>query len=142
MADQDLGSPASKLSRPIVNAMLICDEASIDAKSGKISLKGIFEVISAIGFPVRHETLAVYIKMTDAAGTYPFVFKVINLEDGRSIGTGQAKFLAKDRLEPVELIFAIGGLVFPNAGLYEFQVHADGLYLCGKTLRVLHSKSR
>ena len=142
MADQDLASRDSKLPRPIVNAMLICDEASLDAKSGKITLKGIFEVIRAVGFPVRHEALAVYIKMTDAAGTYPFVFKVISLEDGRLVGTGQAKFLAKDRLAPVELIFTIGGLVFPNAGLYEFQVHADGLYLCGKTLSVQHSKPR
>jgi hypothetical protein len=142
LADQDLAPRDSKLPRPVVNAMLICDQASRDPKSGKITLSGIFEVIWAPGFPVRHEMLSVYIKMTDAAGTYPFILTLINLEDGGVIGTGQATFRAKDRMEPVELIFNLKDLVFPKAGLYEFQVHADGLYLCGKTLSVLKSNSR
>ena len=141
MADQDPTQHVSKLPRPLVNAMLICDRATRDPKSGKVTLEGIFEVIWATGFPIRHETLSVYIKMTDAAGTYPIVFSVVNLEAGGLVGAGQITVQAKDRMEPVELIFNIQGLIFLNPGLYEFQVHADGLYLCGKTLSVVHSKS-
>ena len=71
MADQDPAPRYSKLPRPVVNAMLICDQAVSDPKSNKVTLHGIFETIWAAGFPLRHEMLSVYIKMTDAAGTYP-----------------------------------------------------------------------
>ena len=45
---------------PALNAMLICDVAFQDEASGKTSLIGVFETVTAFKFPARHGRLCVY----------------------------------------------------------------------------------
>ena len=55
---------------PSLNAMLLCDHTIREHGTGKVSLIGIFENISAARFPVVHRALSVYAKLVDAEGEY------------------------------------------------------------------------
>lgn len=136
------GSSKGGLPKPVVNAMLVCDEAERESKTGKITVKGIFETILAKGFPAKHPFLCVYVKLIDAHGTYPIRFSVLHLETGRLIGTGESEMVAADRMRPIELMFNLRNFIFPDPGTYEFQIHADGRYIGSKTVNLVLSSSR
>ena len=62
--------PTSARPHPSLNAMLLCDLTIREHGTGKMSLIGIFENISAARFPVVHRALTVYAKLADAEGDY------------------------------------------------------------------------
>ena len=62
---------------PSLNAMLLCDLTIREHGSGKISLIGVFENISAARFPVVHRALSVYAKLTDAEGDYTIRLELV-----------------------------------------------------------------
>lgn len=122
---------------PIVNAMLICDYATKEKGTGKITLHGIFENIEAAGFPAKHAKLCVYVKLTDAEGIYRFRLTLMHLETAKSMPIGEVDVTVQDRMGSHELTFNLENLVFPWEGLHEFQLHADGRYVGSKTFRVI-----
>jgi len=130
------------LPHPILNAMLVCDEATRDERTGKVTLRGIFEQIGAPGFPARHKSLSVYVKMIDAEGKYPLRFSIVHLETGTVVGVVEQEFVAKSRTGSVELTFNLHDLPFPKPGTYEFQLHVNQRYLGSKTVSVVLSSPR
>jgi len=117
--------------------MLIADTAIREEGTGKVSLIGIFEHINALGFPTRHPILSVYVKMTDAEGTYDLTLELIRLDDATKIGEGRGIVKAVDRMAVGEIVFRLDNLTFPAAGLYEFRLLANGRYLGSKSFRVV-----
>lgn len=124
---------------PILKAMLIADLAIREEGTGKVSLIGIFEQISAVSFPVRHPTLSVYVKMTDAEGTYDIAIELLRLDDATRLGEGRGTLEAPDRMAVGEIIVRLDNLIFPAAGLYEFRLLANRRYLGSKSFRVVKS---
>ena len=117
--------------------MLICDLAIKEEGTGKHSLIGIFENISARQFPARHGRLCVYAKITDAQGDYSIRLELIRLEDFAVVGEGQVSVTVEDRMAATELVFNLGGLVFERAGRYEFRLRANGLSVGAKSFNVV-----
>src|SRR6266542_496073 len=111
---------------PVLNAMLLCDLSIREEGTGKTSLIGVFENITARAFPYRHGALSVYAKITDAQGDYAIVLQLIRLEDLEVIGEGTLSATVDDRNGVTELIFQLGGLVFEHPGRYEFRLKANG----------------
>ncbi len=66
---------------PTLNAMLLCDHTIREHGTGKVSLIGIFENISAARFPVVHRSLSVYAKLVDAEGEYTIRLELLRLDD-------------------------------------------------------------
>ena len=112
---------------PKVNAMLICDHVITEQGSRKKSLIGIFENISAPKFPCLHHFLSVYIKLTDAQGTYRFRLELVDLQNDKMIGKGvmPEPVTFRDPLRPRDLVFNLTGVKFPQAGDYEFRIFAN-----------------
>lgn len=123
---------------PVLNAMLVCDMAIREEGTGKVSLIGIFENINATSFPTLHPELSVYAKLTDAHGLH---LELIQLEKARIIASGETTITPSDRMGAVELNFNLHNLVFPEAGLYEFRLSANGKHVGAKTLRVVRSST-
>jgi len=96
---------------PSLNAMLLCDHTIREAGTGKVSLIGIFENISAARFPVVHRSLSVY--------------------------TLRATFA--DRMTPGEIIFALENLGLDRPGRYEFRLHANDRFVAGKSFVVVQT---
>lgn len=121
---------------PALNAMLICDLALQEQVTGKTSLVGIFETVSAYQFPARHGFLSVYVKLTDVQGEYHLRLELVRLEELKVVGQGQIRATFADRMVPAELVFQIGDIVFEGEGRYEFRLYANGRWVGSKSLNV------
>lgn len=123
---------------PKTNAMLICDSVIIEAGTNKKSLIGVFENINAFKFPYVHHSLAVYVKLTVAKGSYRFRLELVDLRKDLVIGkTEIPKFIDIDNpLGTHELVFNLGELKFESAGEYEFRIFANDKAFGQKTFLV------
>jgi Family of unknown function (DUF6941) len=125
---------------PVVYAVLICDYTIRDGETGKASVVGIFDKISAVEFPAFHSGLFVYVNMADAEGEYTMALELLRSDTMTRIGYGEQRVTYTDRLVGAELFFDLRGLVFDEPGQYEFRVHANGLHIGGKPFRVVQLK--
>ena len=123
---------------PKANAMLICDQVITDKSTGKKSLIGVFENISAAVFPCIHHLLSVYVKLTEAHGTYRFALELIDLKRNVAIARGEIPHdIVTDNPRSVhELVFNLRNLKFLDPGDYEFRIFANGKIFGQKTFLV------
>lgn len=123
---------------PKANAMLICDYVITEQGTKKKSLIGIFESIGASKFPFVHPYLSVYVKLTEARGTYTFRLDLVNLKKDAVIGQGKTPkaISIDDPLKSHELVFNLRGLRFSDPGEYEFRMYANDNILAQKTFYV------
>ena len=119
---------------PTVLALLLCDQVIVDAGTNKKSLIGVFENLNALVFPAS-TSMAIYAKLTDAQGKYNFRVRIVHLKNEALLGELEIKDAEfADQLRPAELIINLPGLVFPEAGKYEFQLYANDVYLSRITM--------
>jgi hypothetical protein len=119
--------------------MLLCDHTIREHGTGKVSLIGIFENISAARFPVVHRSLSVYAKLVDAEGEYTIRLELLRLEDGHAVAQGTLRATFADRMTPAELIFALENLDLERPGRYEFRLHANERFVAGKSFVVVQA---
>jgi hypothetical protein len=122
---------------PSLNAMLLCDHTIREQGTGKVSLIGVFENISAAHFPVVHRALSVYAKLGDAEGEYAIRLELVRLDDSHVVAQGTLRAAFADRMTPGELIFALENLGLERPGRYEFRLHADDRFVAGKSFTVV-----
>ena len=122
---------------PSLNALLLCDHTIREHGTGKISLIGIFENISAARFPVVHRALSVYAKLGDAEGHYAIRLELVRLEDSHVVAEGALQASFADRMTPGELIFALENLALERPGRYEFRLYANDRFVAAKSFTVV-----
>lgn len=114
--------------QPYVLAVLLCDTIIRDAETGKTTLVGLFDVVTAVAFPAVQQ-FGIYIKLTDAQGPYMIRLEYVDLAGDRIIESHEVGPIeVADRLAPTELTLVIAARV-PAAGSYEFRVYANNAYL-------------
>lgn len=114
-------------SRPIINAMLICDKVITEERTRKKSLIGIFEKIGSSRFPFTHLSMAVYIKLTNGRGEYNFKLELYDLKKDRVLGYNKIPhpIEIEDPLRTYELVFTLNRIKFEHPGKYEFRIYSD-----------------
>ena len=70
---------------PVLLAALICDTVILDAMTGKATVVGIFDVINAPMYPVRHDRLFVFCQLTNGRGRVAIRTTLIDLEDDEKV---------------------------------------------------------
>lgn len=130
--------------KPLANAVLICDKVITEEGTQKKSLIGIFENIGSSKFPCVHYFLSVYVKLTDARGSYNFSLELVDLGTGAVLNRADIPKPVEipDPLRTHELVFNMGGLRFPNPGKYEFRVLANSEVFGQKAFLVEEFKKR
>ena len=123
---------------PVVKAVLVCDYVIHEQHTNKKSCVGIFHQIQAGNFPCRHGQLSIYANFMEAEGEYVFELLLVNLKDGKVLGSGATpKLTVPDRLHAAEIAFQLQNIVFPNPGKYEFRLIANGELIAQKGITVL-----
>ena len=130
-----------KSTKPIVNAMLICDKVITELGTNKKSLIGIFENINAFKFPCIHPFLTVYIKLTEANGKYNFRLELIDLLNDTCIGKGEIpkEIVINNPLSTHDLVFNLSSLKFFHPGKYEFRIFYNDEVFGQKTFLIKQS---
>jgi hypothetical protein len=104
-----------------------------DPSTGKKNLIGIFDRVFVRSFPTTR-AMSVYMKLTDAEGTYRLSVRYTQTSSGRVLGEGRGEMKATDRLASADAILAFPPVPIPEAGRYEFQVWTNDIYLGGAFL--------
>lgn len=119
-----------ELPPPVLLAALVCDMVILDAMTGKGTVVGIFDVINAATYPVRHDRLFVFCQLTNGRGSVDIHTKFVDLEDDEKVifeNTVKAEFA--DVRQVANVVSQFLGLVFPHPGEYRVQVFAGTDFL-------------
>ncbi|MFC1660349.1 DUF6941 family protein [Gemmatimonadota bacterium] len=116
-----------------IDLALLADAATVDA-AGKLNILGIFDRISAQGFPAPHPHLSLVLRFhagLNEAGSHkveivlrdPDGAEVVRVSGEMQIGPGPLNAGGQVR---VPQVLNLGRLVFPQPGPYAFDVSVDG----------------
>lgn len=123
--------------KPIVLAMLLCDQFYRDAASGKLSILGCFHAIASPVFPVRHPELCVYLALTDCHGPVTVTVRVIDRDEDRPpLRSTEMSAAVPDPRGIGEFVLSIRKLEIPSPGEYRVQAFCNGEFLIERRLHV------
>jgi len=127
----------AKPPKPILNAMLICDQTIREELTGKISVIGIFGAIQSSRFPVYHHSLSIYANLGDAQGSYRLRLELLRADTMQAIGRAETTVEVRDRMLPAEFVFDLRQLVFDRPGRYQFELYANDESVGSRSFQVL-----
>lgn len=113
---------------PFLVAALVCDTAAVDPNTNKKSLIGIFDRLNVNEFPTQHPA-SVYFKITDAEGRYSVRIRYVRTATGEILANSEGEVTILDRLVSSDYLVSFGAIPVPEAGRYEFQIWANGMFL-------------
>ena len=123
---------------PLLVAVLVCDAAVADPSTGKMSLIGIFDTVSAAKFPTER-AISLYFKVVDAEGFYEFAVRYVQIDSGEVLLQAVGDLMANDRLVPSDLYLSFPPLPMPAIGRYEFQIWTNSMFLGSTSIRAVQS---
>src|SRR5688572_12096920 len=108
--------------KPLGKAIIICERVITDAQSRNKTIVSTFNQITAKKFPCKHPQLSVYVALTNGTGKQPVElrFKKEVEEQPLMSVSGEIEFADPNRV--VELIFNFREIVFPDPGVYLFEI--------------------
>ncbi len=122
----------------------VCDEAK-EVEYGKLNIKGVFNDLSAPGFPAKHDMVLVIVIQWNHkdSGRYDFQINLIGPGDRPSMTvSGHSDVPRRDQDGPpprTQLILPLKEVIFPERGLYRFYVQVKGRTLEGPSLHLTDS---
>jgi hypothetical protein len=114
--------------QPYVVAALLCDQTITEAGTNRKTLVNTYDTLAAERFPFRN-TFALFVKITDAEGTYRLRLDLANVTENRmlmSISGGE--FTVPSRLSGWEILLSVTADI-PSQGAYEFRMFANDAFL-------------
>ena len=109
--------------KPILKAILLCDQTLVEEGTHKRTLIGIFDRIKSVKFPSSHPSMSIYVQFREIEGTFDFSLELFDLNEGKSMHRAMIQgYTVKDRSRDCELVFNIFSVKFEHAGEYEFRI--------------------
>src|SRR5690242_16740926 len=124
--------------KPILKAMLLCDQTIIEEGTNKRTLIGIFDRIRAREFPTVHPAMSIYVQFREIEGIFDFALELFDVSEEKSLNRAVIeRFSVQDRSRDCELVFNMLSLKFEHAGEYEFRIYVDDLVFGQKSFKIL-----
>jgi hypothetical protein len=127
----------NKKPEPIVLSINICDSIIRDEATKKVSLIGLFNIIRAPNFPAFHQTMHVYVALTNGHGKYKTEIRFCDTKEQAIAGIeGELNF--QSPLQVVELnLPPWTGLRLEEEGTYFVEVLCDGKPIGSRKFQVI-----
>jgi hypothetical protein len=109
---------------PTMVALMICDQVIDDRVSSKKSAIGLFNMVMVPAVPTRVHQMSVMASLTEITAPTMIQMRLVRDSDNEVVFSTQGRVDAPHPLATVDLIFAMQGLVLPNAGQYAFEILA------------------
>ena len=115
--------------QPITQAFLLCDGVITEKDSNKKTLVGVFGIMRAPAFPIRHYNLVLYYRAMIEKGTYPFRINFCPKGSMTTLSQVEGELRVGNSEIPTELVANLPFLDVPEPGEYEFRLWIDGAYV-------------
>lgn len=123
-------------------AMLIADKVIREERTHKVYILGTFNSIYARSFPSVHDSLHVYLALTEAtSGRHAARIEMVYLEQGpdlqeQALLKTEMPIVFTDKLQVMEFNIEFRGIRLPKAGTLDVRFYLDGEFICSRQLRV------
>jgi hypothetical protein len=128
--------------KPIILALVLCDQIIREAGSNKVSLIGTFNGIFASTFPCTHPSLWVYIAITEGRGHVPCKLRMMSLDTNNYIFDLPGKIEFGGPTSVGELVFQLQQLRFEQPGVYAIEFWAGDDLLASRKVNVQKAENR
>jgi hypothetical protein len=127
MARKKAGSETGAKPLPVCKAILLCQQAIIDARTGMPSLIGIFNGLLLKKFPGRTLRCTTYLQLEDGIDDYDITVEVHDLREDLILArtTGNKIVFSRKRMK-LNLFIDVPPLNIMHQGFYDLVVFADG----------------
>lgn len=117
-------SPEPPPALPVLNAILLADAVLRDEYSGKCTVVGIFDSISAAAFPAEHRNLWLYLSLTELHGSADIEVRIVTADEDETVlfGGPLPRVDSESPLLVHEVPAVIDRVVFPAPGEYRLQL--------------------
>lgn len=124
--------------KPILKAMLMCDQTIVEEGTRKRTLIGLFDRIKGVQFPIIHPSMSIYVQFTEVEGTFNFALELFDLTEGKAMNNAFIReFKVTDRTRDCELVFNLHSVKFDHPGDYEFRLYINENIFGQKSFRIL-----
>ena len=124
--------------KPILKAMLLCDQTIVEEGTRKRTLIGIFDRIKGVKFPIFHPAMSVYVQFREIEGQLDFALELFDLEENKSLHRAMIKdYTVKEKSRDCELVFNLFSVKFEHGGDYEFRIFVNDLIFGQKSFKIL-----
>ena len=128
-------------------AMLVADKVFREEGTGKSHIAGTFSRLTSRTFPVMHDTMHVYLALTDInPGTHgcEVKFAYIDAEgtDSTEVLSAKSEIKCIDKLQVIEINYCFRRAVFPRPGRLEIAFYMDGQYVMRRKFELARAKGR
>lgn len=114
-----------ELETPMGLALCVCDMVIEDKLTGKKSLIGMCDRISASRFPCVHPEMCVYVSMTSGRGEYPCEIVCKHVDNETVAFAAKGKVALPEPARVVDLVFRMRGVRFAKSGMYWLHFITD-----------------
>ena len=124
--------------KPILKAMLLCDQTLVEEGTRKRSLIGLFDRVKASQFPTVHGSMSVYVQFREIEGVFDFMLELYDLAEDKTLHKATVKsFNVQDKSRDCELVFNLLSVRFNHPGDYEFRIYVDDEIFGQKSFQVV-----
>ena len=124
--------------KPILKAMLLCDQTIVEEATHKRTLIGIFDRIKSTQFPSVHPSMSIYVQFREIEGTFDFSLELFDLTEGKLMHRAMIQaYPVQDRSRDCELVFNLFSVKFEHPGEYEFRIFVNDTVFGQKSFKIL-----
>ena len=124
--------------KPILKAMLLCDQTIVEEGSRKRTLIGLFDRVKASQFPTVHNSMSVYVQFREIEGTFDFVLELYDLAEDKTLHKATVKdFKVQEKSRDCELVFNLLSVRFSHPGDYEFRIFVNDMIFGQKSFQLI-----
>ena len=124
--------------KPILKAMLLCDQTLIEEGTRKRSLIGLFDRVKAPQFPTVHGSMSVYVQFREIEGVFDFMLELYDLAEDKALHKAMVKsFKVEQKSRDCELVFNLLSVRFQHPGDYEFRIFVNDSIFGQKSFQVI-----
>ena len=124
--------------KPILKAMLLCDQTLVEEGTRKRSLIGIFDRVKAGQIPSIHPSMSIYVQFREIEGVFDFTLELFDLSQGKTLHKATVKeFKVQEKSRDCELVFNLMSVRFDHTGEYEFRIFVNDMIFGQKSFQVM-----
>ena len=124
--------------KPILKAMLLCDQTLVEEGSHKRSLIGLFDRVKSNQFPTVHGSMSIYVQFREIEGKFDFTLELFDLAEDKTLHKAEVKdFNEQEKSRDCELVFNLLSVRFVHPGDYEFRIYVNDQIFGQKSFQVI-----